>query len=63
MLKLLQKTVELFDGTLGTQKTDVLDFVLDKDANQIYLRPYAVPKVHAEIFKKDIERLLLIGVL
>ena len=62
-LKLIQKFEELFDGTLGTWKTDPLVFELKEDANPIFLQPYPVPKVHEEMFKKDIERLVIIGVL
>ena len=29
----------------------------------IYLRPYPVPKVHEDIFKKEVERSVLLGVL
>ena len=31
--------------------------------NPKYLRPYPVPKVHEEIFKKEVERLVRLGVL
>ena len=46
LLKLLQKLEELFDGTLGTWKTDPVDFELKDDAKPVYSRPYPVPKVH-----------------
>ena len=51
LLKLLQIFEELFDGTLGTWKTDPLDFKLKEDVNPICSRPYPVPKVHKEMFK------------
>ena len=35
LLKLLQKFEELFDGTLGTWKTDPVDFKLKEDAKSI----------------------------
>ena len=63
VLKLLQKFKEMFDGTLGTWKTDPVDFGLKEDAKPICLRPYPVPKVHEEIFKKEVERIFLLGVL
>ena len=53
LLKLLHKPEELFDGTLGTWKTDPVDFELKEDAKSICLRPYPIPKVHKEIKKKD----------
>ena len=62
-LKLLYKLEELFDGTLGTWKTYPVDFKLKEEVNLTCSRPYPVPKVHEEIFKKEIEHLVLPGVL
>ena len=53
----------LFDGTLGTYKTDPVDFELNEDPTLTCLRPYPVPKVHEEMLKKEVERLVLLGVL
>ena len=50
-LELLQNFEELYDGTLGTWKTDPLYFKLKEDAKPICLRPYKVPKLHEEIYK------------
>ena len=63
LLKLLKESEELFNGTLGTQKTDPLDFELKEDAKPICSRPYTVPKLHKEMLKKEVERLVLLGVL
>ena len=52
MIKLLQKFEELFDGTLGTWKTDPVDFKLKEEENPICLQPYPLPKIHEEMFKK-----------
>ena len=49
-IKLLQTFEELFDGTLGTWKTDPVDFELKENPKQICSRPYPEPKVHDEIF-------------
>ena len=51
LLKLLQKSEELFYGTLGTWKMDTVDLELNEDAKPICLRPYPVPKVHEEMSK------------
>ena len=51
LLKLLQKSEELFYGTLGTWKMDTVDFELKEDVKPICLRPYPVPKVHEEMSK------------
>ena len=63
LLKLLQKSEELFDGTLGTWKTDPVYFKLKEDSKPTCSRPYLVTKVHGEIFKKQVGRLVLLGVL
>ena len=46
LLRLLQKSEELFDGTLGNLKTDQVDFELKEDAKPICFWPYPVPKLH-----------------
>ena len=61
-IKLLQKFKELFNVTLSTWKIDPLDFELKQNAKPICSQPYPVPKVHEEIFKKEVERLVLLGV-
>ena len=63
LMKLLQKSEELFYGTLGTWKTYPVDFELKENAKPILLQPYSVLKVHEEIFKNEIECLVLLGVL
>ena len=63
LLKLLQKHEELFDGTLGTWKTNPVGFELKDDAKLVCLIPYPVPKVYDEIFKNKVEHLFLLGVL
>ena len=51
----------MFDGTLCTWKTDPVYFELKEDNNPIFSLPYPVPKVHKEIFKKEVERLVILG--
>ena len=63
LLKLLQKFEELFDGTLGTYKTDQVYFYLGEDANQLCSQPYPVPKLHDGMFKNEVECLVILGVL
>ena len=53
----------MFDGTLGTRKTDPVDFELKEDAKTICLIPCIVPKLHKEMFKKEAESLVLQGFL
>ena len=63
LLKLLHKLEELFDGTLGKWKIDPVDFELQKDVKLVCSRPYPIPKVYEEDFKKEVERLVLLGFL
>ena len=46
LLKLLQKFEELFNGRLGTCKTDPVDYELKEDVEPICSRPYPLPKLH-----------------
>ena len=62
LLKLSQIFEKIY-GTLGTRKIDPVDFKLKQDEKPILSRTYPVPKVHEEIFKKEVERLVLIGFL
>ena len=63
MKKLLQKFEELFNETLRTRKIDMVDFKLKEDVKPICLRPYPVPKLHKKMFKKEVECLVLLGLL
>ena len=63
MLKLLLKYKELFDGTLGDFKTDLVSFTLKEGANPYHGRPYPIPHAQLKVFKKEVERLEELGVL
>ena len=63
LLALLCKYEFLFDGTLGTWPTDSVDIKLKDDAKQHHAHPYPVPKVHEEVFKKEVARLSKLAVL
>ena len=60
-MKLLHKPEELFQWTLGTWKTDPVDFKLKEGANMICSRTYPVTKVNREMLKKEVDRLVLLG--
>ena len=63
LLNLLRKFEDLFDGTLGTQNTTMVYSELKDDAKSVCLKPYTVLRVHEEMFRKEAERLLSLGVL
>ena len=62
-LILLQILEEFFDGTLGTWEKDPVDPRLKEYAKLICSQPYPVLKVKEEIFKKEVECLVLLLVL
>ena len=63
LLKSLQIFEKLFDGTLGTWKTDLVYFKLKEDSNPICSQPYPVLKVNEEMLKNEFKPLVLLGVL
>jgi hypothetical protein len=62
LLVLLLKFEELFDGMLGDWKLPPVSFEL-KEAKPYHGRPYPIPKIHKATLIKEIDRLILIGVL
>jgi hypothetical protein len=60
---LLLKFEELFDGTLGDWKLLPVSFELKEGVKLYHGRPYPIPKVHKATLMKEIDRLILIGVL
>ena len=62
MIKLLQKYEEFFDETLGTWKIYII-FWIKRGCEANMIATKQVPKVNKEIFKKDVEYLVQLGVL
>ena len=60
---LLIKYQKIFDGRLGEWKTDPADLELKDGEEPHCQRHYPVPRIHREVFKKDLERLGKLGVL
>ena len=63
LLKLLQKYEDLFDGTLGEWKTDPVSFELKEGAKPHSQRHYPMPHIHKETFKKELKRMVELGIL
>jgi hypothetical protein len=63
LLALLLKYKELFDGMLGEWKLLPVSFELKEGAKPYHGRPYPIPKIHKATLMKEINHLLLIGVL
>jgi hypothetical protein len=63
LLVLLLKFKELFDGTHGDWKLPPVSFELKEGAKPYHGRPYPIPKIHKATLMKEIDCLILIGVL
>jgi hypothetical protein len=63
LLALLLKFEELFNGTLGDWKLLPVSFELKEGAKPYHGRPYPIPKIHKATLMKEIDHLILIGVL
>ena len=60
---LLFKYEELFDGTLGTWNTEPVKLDLKPGAAPFCTHPYQIPRIHEETLRKEVERLIQLGVL
>ena len=63
LLSLLKDFEDLFDGTLGKWDTDPIDIETKPDHKPSSARYYPVPKINKATFKKELLRLVEIGVL
>ncbi len=63
LLALLLKFKELFDGMHGDWKLPPVSFELKEGAKPYHGRPYPSSKIHKATLMKEINRLMLIGVL
>ena len=63
LLKLLKQYETLFDGTLGRWNTTPVNIELQHNSKPINSRWYPVPRINKLTFKKELMRLVKIGVL
>ena len=63
LYRLLLENEELFDGTLGDWMTDPVKFELKKGAKPFHGRPFPVPHIHKATLRKEVDRLVKIGVI
>jgi hypothetical protein len=61
--QVLSEFTKLFDGTLGVYPHRKFHIDLEPDAKPKHCRPYPVPVIHLETFKKELIHLCDIGVL
>ena len=62
-LRLLQYFGELFNGTIGDWDTDHADLELKPYSKPVNCKYYPVPRINKETFRKDLQRLVKMGVL
>ena len=60
---LLIKYEDIFDGKLGEWKTDPVELELKEGVEPHSQRHYPMPRIHRDVFKKDLDRLVKLGVL
>ena len=64
LCELLNKYPDLFEGKLGLWPDGKISVELKKDAEPYHCkRPFPIPHIHLETLKKEVERLVEIGVL
>ena len=63
LLKLLTSYEELFDGTLGDWQTKPISFQQVPGTKPYHGRAFPVPHIHLKTLKKEVERLVELGVL
>ena len=54
LLHLLNKFEDMFDGMSGTWKSTPVDLELKDNVNHVCSRLYPVPKIHENMFKKEV---------
>ena len=63
LLALLQKYQDLFQGKLGRLPGPPLDLELKPGADPVYCRPYPIPRSQEAMFKKEVDRMVNLGIL
>jgi hypothetical protein len=63
LLHLLLQREELFDGTLGDWRGEEVNFELQLGAKPYHGKPFPIPQFHLATIKKEVKRLVEIGVL
>jgi hypothetical protein len=60
---LFAKRTKLFAGKLGHDPFKKMDLELFPEARSIHAKPYPIPQIHLEVFRKELNRLDELGIL
>ena len=63
LLEILEKHKKLFEGTLGVYPHKKFHIELEEKVEPVHSRPYEVPYINLETFKKESKHLIELGVL
>ncbi len=63
LLWVLEEIGEMFHGTLGVYPHKKVHIDIDSNAKPVHSRPYPVPWIHLNTFKKKLDHLVRIGFL
>ena len=63
LLELLQKYEKMFEQTLGKYTGSNCTIELSEDAKPYHAKSFPIPKIHGPTLKKEVKRLIKIGVL
>ena len=59
----MRKFEDFFNVTLGTWNTKPVYLKLKDDSKPVLSYPYPVPRVHADMFRKEVDTLVNLGIL
>lgn len=60
---MLESSQQIFDGTLGVYSHKKIHIYIDVNAKPVQARPYPVPRIHLQTFKKELDHSVQLFVL
>jgi len=63
LFRLLKRHKTLFDGTLGNFNDGEIDITLKPGVTPFRVRPYPIPHAQKDLMRREVDRLVILGVL